>query len=319
MDCKTWHVPTVLLTGATSGVGFQTAKSLSQAGYNLILPVRDLKIGQQLRHEFGQVKVDFVECDLADMSSVAAAGCDIRVLVSGGTALKAIIFNAGIYPGAQLRTTADRIEETLAVNVLSQFLLYRELEWVMSTNTRIITLGSEAHRLKSGWLGKKGPEITDPATLFEPNPQGKLNRFEKNPQARYATSKLFCIQLAYQIQRRGRARGITGFAVDPGMVTGTRIFRNYPVAIRSAYQVAAPVIKGSATKMSALSAGKDLAWVAVDKGAEALAGKYISHRQAVASSPESYNLELSDAVWRACMRLTENHVSAQTRGRQRNR
>lgn len=288
-------------------------------GHDVVATYRDDAGKGRLKRALTGVKrgdVSFIECDFSRLRSVAEAAEQIRGL--GLTSAEALILNAGIYPSARLRRTDDRVEETLAINVLGQFMLFRELEWALPPQSRIITLASQAHRARSGWFGANGPLILPPAKLFASNPEDSklLFRWMRSPGMRYATSKLYCVQLAYEINRRFPE--LYGFTVDPGIVANTKIYRNYPAIVRGAYWAATPVMERLGGALTAQQAGEDLAWVAVSDEAIELAGEYVFRRRPRISSPESYNLALSGEVWKACMRLSENRISASTRGRQRN-
>lgn len=309
---------TVIISGATSGVGLHTAVSLAAAGYDIIATYRDDAGKRRLQTALSGIPsacVHFAHCDFSRLRSVAEAAEQIRNLPIGD--VRALVLNAGTYSSGRFSRSADRVEETLAVNVLGQFMLFRELEWMLPRDARVITLASQAHRIRSGWLGASGPSILPPSQLFASDPCDSrlLFRWMHSPSMRYATSKLYCVQLAYEINRRTT---FSGYAVDPGIVASTKICRNYPRVLRGAYWAASPVMEKLGTALSPQQAGDDLAWVAVSDEAEGLAGEYIYRRKARVSSPESYNLELSGEVWKTCMRLTENRVSAPTRGRQRN-
>lgn len=137
-----------LLTGATSGIGKETALELAKRGMKLVLPVRNMEKGEVLKEEIHQITgnghIDLIECDLASMASIRACA---EEFLSKYDRLDVLINNAGIWE-MKRALSKDGIEMVFAVNHLAPFLLTNLLlEPIKSTpHSRIINVSSNAHR-----------------------------------------------------------------------------------------------------------------------------------------------------------------------------
>nr|WP_067059080.1 SDR family oxidoreductase [Mucilaginibacter sp. L294] len=193
---------TTVITGATSGIGKETAMALAKKGHAVYMLVRDMKKGEELRQEIiadtKSKHVYVVECDLADMESVQnAAG----ILKSGLMAVNVLINNAGgIF--AERRESKDGYEMTFAVNHLSHFLLVNNLlPLLQKGQARIINVSSEAHRMAK-------PNFNDLQWAKRPYAAWKA----------YGTAKLFNIYFTRSLALKYGPKGISAFALHPGLV-----------------------------------------------------------------------------------------------------
>jgi len=197
---------TIILTGATSGIGFASAKKLASSGAYVIGVGRSEKRNQKSRqailNEFPRAHVDYLFADLASQVQVNKLAEDIKVLLQGQEikAVDVLVNNAGIYLEKK-QTTEDGIEKTFAVNHLASFLLSHELMPLLqaSNQGRIITVSSYAHR--------NTPLIID--RLDNPWPYIGLLAYKR--------SKLCNILFSYEFNRRHDDK-VTALALDPGLV-----------------------------------------------------------------------------------------------------
>lgn len=140
---------TVVLTGATSGIGEAAAHRLARSSETLIVlgPEPEERVRQvltQIRRS-GPAEVHYVEADFADLSQVVEAARSIRSLVS---TIDLLINDAGV-PGAPQRiVTTAGYERTLQVNALAPALLTRLLVPSLAEGARIVNVGSSAHRVE---------------------------------------------------------------------------------------------------------------------------------------------------------------------------
>ena len=141
----------VLVTGATSGIGYATARELARAGWNVLLCGRDRSTAEaaadRLRSEAPAVDVHPVHCDHTRLADV----CDFAHRISAATrnhaGLAAMILAAAVAnpPG---RRTIDGLETTLTVNHLAPYLLRERLGPVLAANGgRVVLIGSSQHTL----------------------------------------------------------------------------------------------------------------------------------------------------------------------------
>jgi len=122
---------TILITGASGGLGREVARGLARAGSaHLILPVRDAHSGDALRSEIeslGCEKVSTPVLELASLSNVMTFIEDFRAR-GQPAGLQGLLFNAGRQSAHGLTFTADGFESTFAVNHLAHHALFRGLQ-----------------------------------------------------------------------------------------------------------------------------------------------------------------------------------------------
>lgn len=150
MSAATAGFGTVVLTGATSGIGEATARRLVDRSRTLILhgPERPDAVEPLLRElrGAGTATVHYVSADFSRLNEVAAAARAIRAHAPHGIDL--LINDAGV-PGAPRRIlTVDGFERTLQVNALAPALLTRLLVPSLATPARIVNVASSAHRVE---------------------------------------------------------------------------------------------------------------------------------------------------------------------------
>ena len=138
----------IVLTGATSGIGRAAAIKCAQPDTHLILPVRNLEKGAQTVRDIEArgATAELIFCDLSSLESVQ--NCSQEIL-SRGIPIRALVNNAGVFNPSRI-VTSEGFEQTMVVNHLAPFLMTLELLEVLDTpNTRIINVSSQAHRYGS--------------------------------------------------------------------------------------------------------------------------------------------------------------------------
>ncbi|MGF7038758.1 SDR family oxidoreductase [Mucilaginibacter lappiensis] len=192
---------TTIITGATSGIGQETAISLARQGHALYLLVRNTPKGERLKQEIadktGNKEVFVVRCDLADLQSVREAAEELTQKLF---AINTLINNAGgVFEERQLNKNG--FEMTFVTNHLGHFLLtYSLMPLLQKGQARIINVSSEAHK----W-GK--PQFDD--LQWEQS---------YSPFKAYGMSKLFNIYFAQSLAEKYADKGILAFSLHPGTV-----------------------------------------------------------------------------------------------------
>jgi retinol dehydrogenase-12 len=199
-----------LVTGATSGIGLETARQLARLGATVIIVGRDAtKTAATLAQIRQQNRTARVESLIADLSSQAQVRALAEQFKRAYARLDVLINNAGV---AMMRRqeSVDGIEMTFAVNVLAPFLLTHLLLDVLQTSapSRIINVGSALHK----------PAQFDFADV--------QMRRKYNGLRAYNNSKLALLWFTYALARRLAGTGVTVNALHPGMVKSNLTARN---------------------------------------------------------------------------------------------
>lgn len=203
---------TVLVTGATSGLGLASAVALAGAGARVLLTARDPERGKAAVERVlreGGPDAELVELDLADLDSVRRAAADVRDRT--GDALHVLMNNAGVM-ATPPRVTVDGFELQIGTNHLG----HAALTWLLmpalrcAGAARVVTLSSLAHR-------GGGIDVDDLHFARRPYLASRA----------YSQSKLANLLFATELDRRLRAAGsdVISVAAHPG-VTGTELFAN---------------------------------------------------------------------------------------------
>jgi NAD(P)-dependent dehydrogenase (short-subunit alcohol dehydrogenase family) len=188
---------TAVVTGATAGLGLETAKVLARRGASVVLACRDIDKAERAAARI-PADVEIVRLDLASLASVREAAAHIRFAHSR---LDLLILNAGVMEAPYGRTE-DGFELTLATNHLGHFALAGLLlERLLTTaGSRIVTVSSVAHRRGQIRFDDLQSERTYDASDA------------------YAQSKLANLLFTYELDRRLRVAGAdtASLAAHPG-------------------------------------------------------------------------------------------------------
>jgi NAD(P)-dependent dehydrogenase (short-subunit alcohol dehydrogenase family) len=193
----------VFLTGASAGIGVETARALVTRGAEVIGAVRDMdkarRVSEGIREaaKAGGGAFSLVPLDLASLAS--ARDCADRLLADGRP-FDAIIANAGLM-AATLGQTADGFETDFGTNHLGHFALVNGLVPLLRPGSRVVSLTSSGHRFAD-------VDLDDPG--FERTPFDLMSA--------YGRSKTAIILFAVEFDRRHRDRGIRATAVHPGRI-----------------------------------------------------------------------------------------------------
>ena len=138
-----------IVTGASGGLGFETALGLARRGARVVLAARNPAKAEvalaRIHAAVPRATVSFSHLDLADLSSVRAFAEDVMV---GGEGLDILVNNAGVMAYPTRRTTRDGFEEQFGTNYLGHFALTAHLLPALlgaSSEARVVSLASLAH------------------------------------------------------------------------------------------------------------------------------------------------------------------------------
>ncbi len=202
-----------IVTGANTGLGFETTKGLAAKGADVVMACRNAEKAQeaaaQIKADVPDAKLHLMDLDLASLSSVRAFADKV---LADFDRIDLLINNAGVMMSPRFETE-DGLEGQTGVNFIGHFALTQHLlERVLATEgSRIVQLSSQAHRF------------------------GRINlkdfQFKKsyNPIVAYGQSKLACLIFMYELDRRFKAQGINTLSVaaHPG-ASSTDLPRHLP-------------------------------------------------------------------------------------------
>ncbi|MGY2909740.1 SDR family oxidoreductase [Bradyrhizobium sp. URHC0002] len=223
---------TAVVTGATGGLGYETALALAKAGSEVILTGRDDQKGrsalEKISREVTGAKVTYERLDLARLASVV----DFAQRMHARQSLDLLINNAGVMALPRRQTTADGFETQFGTNHLGHFALTARLMPLLrrASGPRVVSVSSLAHR-----TGSIDFDDLQGARVY-------------SPWKAYGQSKLACLMFALELQRRSDAAGwnLLSNAAHPGFAR-TNLFASGPGGLVSvATGFAAPFFGHSA-------------------------------------------------------------------------
>ncbi|OWM65427.1 hypothetical protein CDL15_Pgr009017 [Punica granatum] len=253
---------TAIVTGATSGIGAETARVLAKRGVRVVIPARNLKKAAEVRERILQqspnAQVLVLEIDLSSFTSIRRFCSDFLSLQ---LPLNILINNAGVY-SPKMELSEQKVEMTFATNYLGHYLLTELLLDKMVETTaesgiqgRIVNVSSVIH----SWVKKESFSFSQ-----------MLHPKTYNATQAYAQSKLANILHAKELARQLQARNarIAVNAVHPGIVK-TGIMRAHKGFITdSVYFLASKLLK------SIPQGASTTCYVALSKQTEGANGKY---------------------------------------------
>jgi len=276
---------TIIVTGATSGIGKEAARVLAKRGAHVILAVRNVKLGETVSAEIllesPTARVDVMHLDLNSLTSVREF---VENFKAHKLPLNILLNNAGLIY-MKFRLSQDGVEETFAINHLGHFLLTNLLLDTMKSTAketgvegRIVNVASEAYKMsynRSLALDK----LNDPKSFF-------------GAQA-YGQSKLANILHARELARRLQEEGanVTANALHPGTIN-TGFGSNVSVVLKGI----ACTIFAKFLKTIPQAAGTSC-YVATSPALNGVSGKYFQDCNEVSTWSCANDMQLADKLW----------------------
>ncbi len=272
----------VLVTGATDGIGKITARELAKMGAAVTIvsrnPEKTARTVIEIREASGNPNVDMLVADLSSQADIRRAAAEFNARHDH---LNVLVNNAGAY--FMKRTeSVDGIEMTFALNHLGYFLLTHLLLDALKAGSpaRIVNVSSAAHvggRLNLDDLQMK-------------------KRF--SGWAAYSQSKLANLYFTYELSRQLEGQGVTVNALHPGFVDTNFGVSNGGLGgwMMNLFQKIGAISPEEGAKTSI--------YLASSPEVEGITGKYFADKKPVNSSRISYAPDLARALWERSLELT---------------
>lgn len=264
----------IIVTGANTGIGYETARSLAAAGATVIATCRNAEKAastlERLLQSHPQSNVEVAVMDLASLASVSTFCTQLSQ-----RKIDTIICNAGLV-APQYAETNDGFEKTIGVCHVGHFLLVNRCmpELLRAPAPRVVMVSSESHRT---------PSRLNFAAL--PYPESKFSTMKA-----YGQAKLCNALMAVELHRRFADQGLTACYLHPGTMVTTDIGRDSSL-VRLAMLLVRPFTKtanqGAATSVFCAT------WAERDE----LGGNYFSHCAKAKPSAETANRQASNQLW----------------------
>ncbi|MFS8003477.1 putative very-long-chain 3-oxoacyl-CoA reductase [Helianthus anomalus] len=281
---------TAIVTGATSGIGSETARVLALRGVHVIMAVRNTEKATQVKEtilkDIPNAKVDIMELDLSSMASVRDFAAKYQ---SSGLPIHVLINNAGVL-SPQFKLSNEKIELHFATNHLGHFLLTNLLLETMKTTSyeqntegRIINVSSEGHRFAySGPLSDYMNNESSYSSIYA-----------------YGLSKLANILHANELARLLKGVNITANSLHPGFID-TELFRGHNIFSIICNRILRYFIKelsqGAATTC----------YLALNPQVKGVTGEFFVDSNLAKPSSRAKDQELAKELWEFSMGLTSS-------------
>jgi NAD(P)-dependent dehydrogenase (short-subunit alcohol dehydrogenase family) len=220
---------TAVITGANTGLGYETAAALAAKGARVVLAVRDLDKGKDAARRIEAVtpgtSVDLQELDLTSLASIRSAADRLK---SDHDSIDMLINNAGVMFTPK-STTKDGFELQFGTNHLGHFALTGLLldRLLATPGSRVVTVSSTGHR------------IVDGIRFDDLQWERDYNRFRA-----YGQSKLANLLFTYELQCRLRGTDTLAAAAHPGG-SDTDLMRNLPRFVQALTPLVRPFFQSA--------------------------------------------------------------------------
>ncbi|KAK0133745.1 Retinol dehydrogenase 12 [Merluccius polli] len=265
---------TVLITGANTGIGKETALDLAKRGARIIMACRDAERGQAAVKEVvaGSQNADvaYMKLDLSDTKSIREFA---EAVNQGEPKLNILINNAGIM-SIPYGKTADGFEMQIGVNHLGHFLLTHLLIDLMkrSAPARVVTVSSMAH----AW-GDMNFDDLNSETSYD-------------KKSAYQQSKLANVLFTRSLAKKLEGTGVTAYSLHPGVVQ-TELWRHLNGPQQTIIKMVSPFTKTS------VQGAQTSIYCAVDPSLENESGGYYSDCAPASCSRAAQSDESAQRLW----------------------
>lgn len=282
------HGKTVLITGATNGIGKVTALELAKMSATVVLVGRSRSRTEAVASEIKSAsKNNAVDLLIGDLSSMAEVRRIADEFQRKYQRLDVLVNNAGAYFTSR-QETVDGYEMTFGLNHLNYFLLTNLLLDTLKSSvpSRIVNVASDAHT--------NGVINFDDLQLKKSYGMAGITA--------YSQSKLANVLFTYELAKRLAGTGVTANAIHPGFVASGFAHNN-----GTAISVLMKII-GRLFALTPEQGAETIIYLASSPEVEGVTGKYFEKCQAVQSAPQSYDEAAARRLWE----ISETMVNQQS-------
>ncbi|KAK8740628.1 hypothetical protein OTU49_003001 [Cherax quadricarinatus] len=273
---------TVIITGASAGIGKETAMDLAGRGARVIMACRNMEKANKVATEI-RVATNYrgeVEVRRLDTSDLASVRAFAKKILENEKSLHILINNAGIMGPPRRELTEDGLELTMATNHYGHFLLTNLLLGLLKKSApgRIINLTSDSH----DYVNKLNPDSLN----FERDYYSSMTA--------YGQSKLCNILFTIELTSKLQGTGVTANSVHPGCVS-TEIFYKGQVTFFAWLCGKLFYLMGKDAKLGA----EPVIYLAVSEEVEGVSGSYFVDCKDTATTELARQRKLAKQLWEA--------------------
>ncbi len=263
-----------VITGANSGIGFETTKALAKKGAFIVMVCRNedkaISTKKEIQQEVDGAGIEIILCDFSIQKEIHIAADQIKAQYEK---IDILINNHG-FIAKERWETVDGLEATFAVNHIGYFLFTNLLldQVKAAGNARIINVASDAHRAGS----------------FDPDNLQLEEGF--SPMKAYGNSKLFNILFTKELAERLKETDVTANCLHPGVVR-TNFANDSSWLMKIFWTIGKPFMvspkKGAETSI----------YLASSDEVENANGAYFKNKKAVAPRKQAQDMEAAKQLW----------------------
>lgn len=275
---------TVIITGANSGIGKETARKLASLGARVIMACRNLETAKEAQEDIvktsGNSNVILKKLDLSSQKSVREFAADINKTEKQ---LNVLIHNAGMALAIRSHQSVDGIELTMATNHYGPFLLTHLLIDLLKKTapSRIVIVASELYKLSSVNLNNLNPVNLKPSAYL------------------YYVSKFANIYFCRELAKRIAGSGVTANCLHPGMID-SGIWRNVPFPLNYPMKL---ITRGFFKTVE--QGAQTTIHLAISEEVEGVSGKYFMDCKEAALNASAMDDEKATKLWEESAKLVK--------------
>lgn len=276
---------TAIITGATSGIGYQTALAIAEQGYKTVLVSRNKEklenTKQEIIEKSGNENVSYFVADLSLISDIKRVADEIK---KTHTVIDLLVNNAGAM-FSERKETQEGLEMTFATNHINYFLLTTLLldNIKAAPKGRIASVSSEAQKMTKS--------VNWDDIEFK-------NKF-KGLRA-YAQSKLFNAMFTFQLANKLKGTNVIANCMHPGGVN-TGFGKNTKGFMRFLVGLIFPLMR------TPEKGAETLIWLATSEDVEGISGKYFHDKKEITASPPAYDTNELEKLWQLSEDIVAKH------------